>query len=206
MNLADIRPAEYNPRKDLKPGDYEYEKLKGSIERFGFVEPLIVNARNNVLIGGHQRLKILLEKGETESEVVIVDLDETHEKALNIALNKIEGYWEYDKLQDLFAEYDRAELEVTGFTAAELEEMFGDLEEPDFDDEEEGSAPAADDEEEENSEDDGGYSPCTVYLSFPTKDAAEAWMAERGIEREFAKSKNIIINMEGTDDYGTADD
>lgn len=204
MKLADIRPAEYNPRKDLKPGDFEYEKLKGSIDRWDLVEPLVVNKRNDVLVGGHQRLKILLANGVTETEVVLVDLDETREKALNIALNKIEGYWEYDKLEALFSEFSREELAVTGFTAAELQDMFDNLEEPEFD--EEDDAPTGKEEDEEDAEDDGGYSPCSVYLSFPTREAAEEWMAERGIEREFAKTKNIIINMEGTDDYGTADD
>ena len=54
-----INPAKYNPRKDLKPGDPDYEKLKKSIAEFDLVEPLIMNKRGNVLIGGHQRLKVL---------------------------------------------------------------------------------------------------------------------------------------------------
>ena len=40
---ARLNPAAYNPRKDLKPGDKEYEKLKRSIAEFGFVEPVIWN-------------------------------------------------------------------------------------------------------------------------------------------------------------------
>ena len=36
-----LKPAAYNPRKKLKPGDKEYEKIKNSIEEFGFADPLV---------------------------------------------------------------------------------------------------------------------------------------------------------------------
>ena len=49
-----LKPAEYNPRKKLKPGDKEYEKIKNSIEEFGFADPLVVNA-DMTIIGGHQK-------------------------------------------------------------------------------------------------------------------------------------------------------
>lgn len=81
-------PATYNPRKDLKPNDMEYQKIKKSILEFGFVSPLVVN-KDMTVIGGHQRLKVLQELGFEEVECIIVNLDKTKEKALNIALNKI---------------------------------------------------------------------------------------------------------------------
>jgi ParB-like chromosome segregation protein Spo0J len=62
-------PADYNPRKDLKPGDPEYEKLKRSIEQFGYVEPVIWNKTTSHVVGGHQRLKVLLDLGLTKSSV-----------------------------------------------------------------------------------------------------------------------------------------
>ena len=71
VNIADLTPAEYNPRKDLKPGDKEYEQIKKSILAFGYVDPIIVNNRNNVVIGGHQRLKVLAELGHTTVDVSI---------------------------------------------------------------------------------------------------------------------------------------
>ena len=95
--LDEINPAKYNPRKDLKPGDPEYEKLKKSIDEFDLVEPLVMNKRSNVLISGHQRLKILKERGDMETEVSIVDLSPERERALNIALNKIRGDWDLPK-------------------------------------------------------------------------------------------------------------
>ena len=82
MNIADLKPAKYNPRKDLKPGDKEYEQLKKSIVAFGYVDPIIVNSRNNVVIGGHQRLKVLAELGNTKVDVSIVDLDENKRESI----------------------------------------------------------------------------------------------------------------------------
>lgn len=63
VNITKLNPAEYNPRKDLKPGDKEYDKLKRSIEEFGYVEPIIWNNRTGRIVGGHQRLKVLVESG-----------------------------------------------------------------------------------------------------------------------------------------------
>ncbi len=65
-NTADLLPADYNPRKDLKPGDKEYKKLKRSIEQFGYVEPVIWNKTTARVVGGHQRLKVLIDMGMTE--------------------------------------------------------------------------------------------------------------------------------------------
>ena len=81
-----LKPAEYNPRKKLKPGDKEYEKIKNSIEEFGFADPLVVNS-DMTIIGGHQRLTVAIALGYTEVPCAVVDVDKTREKALNIALN-----------------------------------------------------------------------------------------------------------------------
>lgn len=81
---VEMLPAEYNPRKDLKPGDEEYEKLKRSIEEFGYVEPVIWNKTTGRVVGGHQRLKVLIDLGITEVDCVVVEMDDAKEKALNI--------------------------------------------------------------------------------------------------------------------------
>jgi len=123
--IGKINPAAYNPRKDLKPGDPEYEKLKKSIEIFDMVEPLVWNERSGNLVGGHQRLKILIERGDKEAEVSVVDLDDVKEKALNLALNKIQGEWDLPKLKDLLEEIDIGEIDIniTGFDLKELEDL-----------------------------------------------------------------------------------
>lgn len=127
-NTADLLPADYNPRKDLKPGDAEYEKLKRSIEQFGYVEPVIWNKTTGRVVGGHQRLKVLMDMGMTEVDCVVVEMDEGKEKALNIALNKISGDWDKDKLALLIADLQGADFDVslTGFEPAEIDDLFKD--------------------------------------------------------------------------------
>jgi len=121
-------PADYNPRKDLKPGDPEYEKLKHSLEEFGYVEPVIWNKTTSYVVGGHQRLKVLLDMGITEVECVVVEMDAEKEKALNVALNKISGDWDKDKLALLIADLQGADFDVslTGFDPGEIDDLFKD--------------------------------------------------------------------------------
>jgi len=127
--VKQINPATYNPRKDLKPGDAEYERLKLSIDEFGLVEPLVWNEDTGNLVGGHQRLKILLEQGVNEVEVSVVHLDLEHEKALNVALNKIQGEWDEDKLTELLKELSTSDINMalTGFGEDEIEELIKDI-------------------------------------------------------------------------------
>ena len=99
--VADLAPAPYNPRSITKE---ELDGLRASIERFGLVEPLIVNRKTGYVVGGHQRLKVLIDAGVKETPVVVVDLDDANEKALNITLNNpgITGDFD-DGLADLLA-------------------------------------------------------------------------------------------------------
>lgn len=129
INIEKLKAAEYNPRKDLKPEDEEYQKIKRSILEFGYVAPIIVNADMTV-IGGHQRLKVLKELGYEEVECNVVDLDKTKEKALNIALNKITGEWDNSKLEELLAELKETDIDMdmTGFTFDEVDNILKDIE------------------------------------------------------------------------------
>src|SRR5574344_1037978 len=126
LRIEQLIPADYNPRKDLKPGDPEYDKLKRSIEQFGYIEPLIWNKTTGRVVGGHQRLKVLIDMGITEVDCVVVELVEAHEKALNIALNKISGEWDKDKLALLISDLQGADFDVslTGFEPAEIDDIF----------------------------------------------------------------------------------
>ena len=124
----------------MKPGDPEYEKLKRSIEQFGYVEPVIWNEKTGRVVGGHQRLKVLTDMGITEVDVVVVDMDTEKEKALNIALNKISGEWDTEKLALVIADLQGTDFDVslTGFDPEELEDLFrddvkGGVKEDDFD-------------------------------------------------------------------------
>lgn len=89
LKATEIKAADYNPRKDLQPEDTEYKKLRRSIEEFGYVEPIIWNERTGNVVGGHQRLKVLLEQGAQEIDCVVLSLDDKDEKILNVLLNKV---------------------------------------------------------------------------------------------------------------------
>lgn len=126
LSVEALRPAAYNPRKKLKPGDKEYEKIKNSIQEFGYVEPIIVNYDMTV-IGGHQRLTVLKDLGYTEVQCVEVHIeDENKVKALNVALNKITGSWNEQLLADLIVDLQSANFntDFTGFEAPEIEQLF----------------------------------------------------------------------------------
>ena len=112
--ISKLKPAKYNPRKDLKPGDPEYIQLEKSIKEFGNVDPIIWNEKTGNIIGGHQRFKILSQglNGNSKLAVSVVKLSERKEKMLNIALNKISGDWDLPILNDLINELNNDELDL----------------------------------------------------------------------------------------------
>ena len=114
----------YNPRKKLKPDDKEYQKIKKSIEEFGYTDLVIIN-KDNTIISGNQRTQVLMDMGYKKIKVVQIDIDKTKEKALNIALNKITGEWDYAMLGDLLLDLDSQnyDLEITGFDLDEIEDI-----------------------------------------------------------------------------------
>ena len=122
--LSDLKAADYNPRKALTPEDSEYQKIKRSIEEFGYVDPIIIN-EDGTIIGGHQRCTVLKDLGYEEVDVVVVSLDKQREKALNIALNKITGEWDELKLKDLLLDLDLGDYDIslTGFESEELTDL-----------------------------------------------------------------------------------
>lgn len=122
--IEDLKPADYNPRKQLKPGDAEYEKIKNSLIHFGYVDPIIINT-DGTIIGGHQRATVMKDLGTEEAECVVVDLSKEDEKALNVALNKISGEWDMEKLGVLLDElHTVGVMELTGFDVEEYTKMF----------------------------------------------------------------------------------
>ena len=116
-NVADIIPANYNPREITKK---QFAEIKESVDKFGLVDPLIVNIhpnRKNILVGGHQRLQVIIDMGLKTAPCVEVNLDEKQEKELNIRLNKNQGQWNYDNLANFF---DVDNLVDWGFDSKEL--------------------------------------------------------------------------------------
>ena len=125
LKIEQLKHADYNPRKDLKAGDAEFEKIKNSINEFGYCEPIIVN-EDFTIVGGHQRSKVLKELGYTEVDCVVIDIDKTKEKALNVALNKISGEWDLEALAKLLDDLkvEDYNVELTGFDMKEAEKLW----------------------------------------------------------------------------------
>ena len=84
MDVTDLKPAPYNPRR-IDPA--AMQGLTKSLERFGDVQPIVWNKRSGQVVGGHQRLRILKSKKVSQATVVVVDLDEKDARVLNVALN-----------------------------------------------------------------------------------------------------------------------
>ena len=127
VKIENLNFSVYNPRKELRQEDEAYQALARSIDKFGYIDPVIWNKRTGNVVGGHQRLRVLIDKGEAEVYVSIVDLDDEQEKALNIALNKITGEWDEEKLSALLLDLSESDmLEYTGFSTVELSEIFFD--------------------------------------------------------------------------------
>lgn len=127
MDLKDMISPPWNPR-EITPEDME--KLERSLNEFGYIDPIIVNRHNRHIVGGNQRYQALKRLGYTEVDVVFVDIkDINKEKALNVALNKISGEWENNKLQEVLTDIQLSGLDVTltGFDDIELEELDLDL-------------------------------------------------------------------------------
>ena len=193
VRFEDLNPAPYNPRRDLQPGDPEWEKLDKSLGRLGQVQPLVWNRRTGNLVGGHQTLKVLKARGYTEAVADVVDVDEHQEKAMNLALNRAAGRWEQGKLADLLEEMRKTldDLAVTGYTEAEadaiiaireMDAILGEFEEEAEDDgpEGEGQAPEGVEPQDWEGESTRSY---VVVIRFPDRREANRFLKQIGQER-----------------------
>jgi ParB-like chromosome segregation protein Spo0J len=118
LPIRKLRPASYNPRLTLQPGDPAYMKLERSLREFGLVEPLIWNEHTGHVVGGHARLRILKEMGVTEVPVSVVWLSPARERALNVILNNQEAQGRFDpaRLAGLLTKLEKLpEMKLTGF-------------------------------------------------------------------------------------------
>ena len=122
-------PNPKNPRIDLNPTMPLYAKLKDSIIHHDYAEPIIWNKRTGYIISGHQRLQVMKdiaeEKGDplTEVEVVVVDMPENRADTLMVAVNKITGMWDNEKLSALFEQLSEEDLKYTGYEEFEIETL-----------------------------------------------------------------------------------
>lgn len=136
VSLIKLHPE--NPRISLTQADEEYRQIDKSISTFGLVQPLIWNEKSQLLISGEQRLAVLVAKGTKEVPVVVVNLDDVQSKKLMVAMNKVGGKWNYEKLgvmlEDLL-KFPDIDLDSIGFTLPEASKIIDDatrIEEDDF--------------------------------------------------------------------------
>ena len=174
LRISDIVAPPYNPREDIERGSPEYKALRRSIEINGMVEPPVVNLHNMRCIGGNQRLAVLRDMGKSEVLCSVIDQpDEAKEKKLCLALNRIDGRWDTEKLGDLLRDDEVIEYE-TGFDHDELlvYRQLEDMADPgadDFDDDgedledQEGEEPEEDQEDREP-DDDPSFSTTLVRI------------------------------------------
>ena len=130
--LADLIPAAYNPREPLIPGEPEYEALKKSIQENTYLDPIVVNY-DNTIIGGHQRRTVMMDLGYETVNVVVVNIrDKNKERMANLALNKITGRWDTEKLKEVLMglDLDGYDFTATGFTRNDLEDLIQTLDIP----------------------------------------------------------------------------
>lgn len=204
MLIDDIKFSPYNPRR-INPE--MVERLKKSVVEFGLVDPIIVNKRNSQAVGGNQRLRVLRDLGVTETTVVLLDLDDARERALNLALNKIGGDWDFDKLASILSGLDDMAKRMTGFDLPEIDLIVQSIAKPlPFEAGEEGppdglgigsggGGPAGSENAAPGSgqpETGDGLS-FVVYVSFSTKEDAEQWLAEQGVAHEFKNNNRTFV-------------
>ena len=190
IKVEQLNEAAYNPRIPLEPGMPEWEKLRNSIVQFGNVEPIVWNKRTGNVVGGHQRLKVLKSLGYEAVPCSIVDLSEEDEKLLNVALNKIKGQWDYEKLEELLSGYDREVATLSGFSEDEIAVILASNEDL-WEDEEDYSEW---DEDTEETVVGGSY---VVTLVFANEDLAREWAAGEGFADKIHEgSSTTVVRIE----------
>lgn len=187
IKVTELNAAPYNPRVSLEPGMPEWEKIKHSIEEFGNVEPIVWNKRTGNVVGGHQRLSVLKSMGYEEVPCSVVDLDENEEKLLNLALNKIKGQWDYDKLEDILRGFDYEVATASGFSAEEIAVILANNE--DLLDDDEDYDGWEDDEPEEQIVG-GSY---VVTLVFANAELAQEWAEGEGHADQIRERTNTTV-------------
>lgn len=117
--------AEYNPRQITEAN---LIRLQQSIEEFGFVVPVVYNRLTERVISGHQRIRAAGLAGVAQIPVTVIEMEEPQEKKLNLALNKIEGRWDYQLLEEtimgIMDSDPDLEITLTGFSQTDLAEIF----------------------------------------------------------------------------------
>lgn len=123
--VSSMKPAPYNPRVDMVPGNPEYDSLVRSVELYGLIQPIIWNRKTGHVLGGNQRLKVIQGMGVHSVACAVVEMVLVEEMAANVALNKITGEWEMALLHQVMDSLNAGnfDLRATGFDDDEVEKI-----------------------------------------------------------------------------------
>lgn len=133
VRLADLKPHKSNPRTHPEPGSPAWDALKRSLEA-SYFEPLVINSGRkvkslrNVIVSGHLRVKVLITEGYTHADAVIVDYSEQRHVEVMLRANNQTGEWDEQALAALLKDIPEADLDLTGFDAAEIDRLLAGLE------------------------------------------------------------------------------
>jgi ParB-like chromosome segregation protein Spo0J len=182
--VADLKYAPYNPRRI---SEEELGRLEQSMKKYGCADLIVWNERTGYVVGGNQRLIILNRNKVPAISVVVVNLSLEEEMALNVALNKISGDWDYTKLKDVLRSIEGTSLDVTltGFSEGEVAAILQNMEfeVPEIPGEQDDLSPAHV----------GNF---VIYLTFSSREKAVAYLREH-FNHEFMKGRQTtIINMD----------
>jgi ParB-like chromosome segregation protein Spo0J len=181
-----VQKLKLYPENPRKMSAREFDALVKSLENFGVVEPLVINSQYEV-IGGNQRLLALRKLGIETVPVVLVELPLSKEKALNLALNRIQGEWDFTKLSSFIKDIEEADLDLTGFEDTELNLMGF-----------EGEAEKAIEEFEENNDTAqiDTERNVVVYLSFENLEKANKWLEDNGFKERLREgTETLVVDM-----------
>jgi len=120
--IKDIKPNPKNPRTIT---EYQSEALKRSINKFGFLQPIVVNKRNMQIVSGHQRLEAYKSLNKATVPVIFVNLNDKEEQALNVSMNRVGGEFKQEGLVDIIKDLQGQTnlLETTGLESKEIEAL-----------------------------------------------------------------------------------
>lgn len=185
IEIEKLNAAPYNPRIELTPGMAEWDKIKNSIQTFGMVEPIVWNENTGNVVGGHQRLSVIKSLGYKTVPCSVVNLSIEDEKILNVALNKIKGKWDFEKLASVLESFDYEVATASGFSEDEIAIILASSED------------LIDDDFAYDWQNDGGGEllggSYIVTLIFSSPELAAAWAETEGYEKQIKTGTSTTV-------------
>lgn len=119
LSPSELTPYENNARKHA---DDDLATIRASIEQFGFLDPIGIWGEKNIIVEGHGRQLVAIEKGMDKVPCIRLDkLTDEQRRAYALAHNKTAEMsgWDFTKLEhELEALEDEFDMSEFGFNEA----------------------------------------------------------------------------------------